>query len=111
MASSTGYSGLFEGVHGDAQYTQLVGRAPMRGLMRVLLQKRGLFGYAKEAGGTVPANRARIDPELPHGGVRTINSEATQAEVSAAVMDEVANTDVNHTYVADLSGNGGAAFS
>lgn len=104
------WSGLFDGVHGSA-HSLLVDRPPMRGLLRVLAQKRGLFGLMKEAGATVPANRARVDPDLPHGGLRTINSESTIAEATAAEHDEVFDTVENYTYVADASGNGGEALS
>lgn len=103
------WSGLFDGVHG-APHSLLVDKPPMRGLLKVLAAKRGLFGLMKESGATVPANRSRVDPELPHGGVRTINSEATIAEATAAEHDEVFDTIENHTYVADASGNGGPAL-
>lgn len=104
------YSGLFDGVHGDG-HSLLVNRPPMRGLLKVLLAKRGLFGYSKEAGGTVTANRSVIDGNLPLGGDRTINSVATVTEVSAAVMDEVADAPTVPTLVADASGNGGGTIS
>lgn len=104
------WSGLFDGVHGSA-HSLIVDRPPMRGLLRVLAQKRGLFGLMKEAGATVPANRARIDPELPHGGTRTIADEATIAEATATELGDVIDTRENYTYVADKSGNGGEAMS
>lgn len=103
------WSGLFDGVHGSP-HTLLVDRPPMRGVLRILLQRRGIYGYADTFGGTVPATRKRVDPELPLGGTRMINDDATVPDATAGEVDEVADTTLKHTYVADLSGNGGPAF-
>lgn len=105
-----GWAGHSNGVHG-VDYAFITTQSPIRGLLRVLMQKRGMYGVAKEAGGTVPANRALIDGALPIGGSRTIANSATLAEISAAEMDKIADTQTVPTVVADLSGNGGGTIA
>jgi hypothetical protein len=57
------FSGLYDGVHGDG-YAALreQSRPPMlRGLMRVMMQKRGMHGTANALGRNTPATIAVID--------------------------------------------------
>lgn len=59
------FSGLYDGVFGDG-YAGLAAqsRPPMlRGIVRVLMQKRGLYGLAAAAGGTVPATRKQVQTD------------------------------------------------
>lgn len=104
------WSGLYDDI-GGAPHALLNGESPLKGLMRRFMQKRGLYGMAKEAGGTVPATVKQVDSALPHGGLRTIGTKTTDTEWTAGEMDAAADTQLEGTYAADLSGNGGAAMT
>lgn len=104
------WSGLFDDI-GGAPHALLNGTTPLRGLMRRFMQKRGLYGMAKESGGTVPSTRKQIDSELPHGGLRTLVDASTDTEWTTGEMDVVADTQLEPTVAVDLGGNGGAAMT
>lgn len=59
------FSGLYDGVHGDG-YAALRNQTepPMlRGIVRVLMQKRGMHGVINALGRTAPATIARINAD------------------------------------------------
>ena len=137
------WSGLFDGttdVDGSGPpYAQVSGK-PRGEYLRCLMQKRGLYGYAKEMGSDVPANRKvgdyayivatknflavpgsatdgrsapNRDIELSnvHGDARPLEDKATPAAVGAAELSSATDTRRNFEYVVDSSGNGGVALT
>lgn len=92
------FSGLYDGIHGDGYAAlALQSRPPMlRGIVRVLMQKRGLYGTAALAGGTVPATRKQVQTELPTLTVRGGYDYANRQDDAANTVDIVhAGGDVN----------------
>jgi len=106
---------------------------PITGLLRTLMQKRGMYGWVKAMNGHAPANFAQVsDDEGPitvrggwlypsrvddaanrvtitHslGGKRTIVTKTTLPAVTpASVMIPVLDTTLRNNYVADKANNG-----
>lgn len=130
------FSGLYDDVYSDGPYALHSNPVPpMAGLLRTLMQKRGLYGYAAAAGGTVPATRKLVTDAQPNltvrggwdyatrtndaanqvviqhaaqGGVRALVDEPTLAAVvpDAEATARVYDSRLNEAYAADDSGNG-----
>lgn len=126
------YSGLWNGVYGTNYAMTAVPTPPITGMLRVLMQKRGLYGWVKAMNGHAPANFAQIAADegsmqvrggwdydtraddaankvtITHtlGGKRTINTVPTLAAPTAGAMVQVLDTTLRNGYVADKANNG-----
>jgi hypothetical protein len=125
------WSGLFDDVHG-APHALITARPPVSRLLRVLMQKRGMFGFAEaleDSGGTdfsTITERAVVDPDEgtitahsgqtgnitnARGGNRAVSNVAVVGDPDDAELHAVMDVHAKKlTYVADLSTNGGAAY-
>lgn len=128
------FSGLWDGVHGDAYLTDFPTSVPtpaLTGLARVLFQKRGMFGIAKGLGISTIASRKRVQADRSDldviGGMEAwpsrdpdaanrvtienmgddVNALENANTVPANVTDlGVLNTTLNHEYAGDSAGSG-----
>lgn len=130
------FSGLYDDVYSDGPYALHSNPTPpTTGLLRTLMQRPGLYAYAKVAGGVVPATRKMVTDAQPdltvrggwdyatrtndaanqvvikhaaQGSVRALVDEPTLATPApdAEAIGRVFNTRLNEAYAADESGNG-----
>lgn len=126
--TATGWSGLVNDVHSTTYAT--VGEVPPKdGVIENKMQKRGSMGVAEAAGGTVQESRSVIDASEGNESVKgsignrdvtltnTRGGDRGNALVNTAtILDatglaQLFDTHINHAYVADLAGNGGAALA
>jgi len=127
--TAAGWSGLVNDVHGTTYET--VGEIPPKdGKTADLMQKRGDMGVAEVAGGVTQRSRAVIDVALAtdtdfykgeigtrmdatntQGGVRGNTLVNVVPDIDATGLGQIFDTTITHAYVADDSGNGGAAMA
>lgn len=131
------FSGLWNGVYGINYAMTSTPTPPMTGLLRTLMQRRGMYGWVKAMNGHAPANFAQVsddngpitvrggwdydtrtdDPAnrvtITHslGGKRTIVTKTTLAAPTAGAMIQVLDTTLRNNYVADKANNGVTAKS
>jgi hypothetical protein len=132
-ADMPSYSGLYDGVFG-VPYTPITNpRPPLTGILRVLLQKRGLYGVARGLGLHTPATVKAVDMDrndmIVRGGwtyatriddaanrvtitniggdVNTLADQATPATVSDSTSKKrIGDTHLNRSYIKDGSNVG-----
>lgn len=137
------FSGLWDGVHGDPYHTSVDGGAgtppsqvpnpSLGGIVRVLMQKRGMFGVVKAiTQGTSVASYKRVTADRPDvtvrggydyanrqndvanqvsianlgGGATTLENENTVANASVATLTHIFDTTLRQGYVGDSAENG-----
>ena len=92
------FSGLFDGVHGDGYAaTPKADALPpaQRGIVRVLMQGRGMHGHVEALGRNAPATIARVDADRTDIAVngtfnypgRTTDKDVTVLNIGAHVAD------------------------
>ncbi len=123
------WSGFWDNNPQSPQAHSLIGKYPNRNRIRRLVNREGFRRYTElfdtligaGAGGTAAATHKRIAAQDSTaigalGGVRTvetvtdINRASTNADITA-LKEMVFNVKTRPSYPADLSGNGGPAFS
>lgn len=127
------FSGLWDGVHGDAYALDNVPTPPIAGgLLRVALQKRGLYGFVRGFGRSAPTeivgvqaqrsnqtlrggydyatrqNDAANEVTVTHLGddVNTLASLPAPSDATDADMSHVADTTRNNEYANDDANSG-----
>lgn len=130
------FSGLWNGVHGESYPSQtLAPHPPLSGLLRVLLQKRGMYGFVRGFGGAAPSTvkgvdrdhddiqvrggwdyATRMDDPLNTvdlnnigGDVNTLVDITMPDDASVTDMQRTADTVLNRAYAADRAGTGATA--
>lgn len=77
------YSGLYDGVFGTP-YAPIAKPVPaISGILRVMLQKRGLYGYARAFGGAAPLTVKGVDADRNDMQVRGGWDYATRTDDAA----------------------------
>ena len=99
------FSGLYDGVHGDGYAAlDVQSRPPMlRGITRVIMQKRGMHGTVNVLGGGTPDTIAQIDadrgditvPGTFNWPARTLDRDMTITNIESHASDS--NQDVTET--------------
>lgn len=131
------FSGLWDAVHGDGPYAPTATPSPpvAGGIMRVMMQKRGLYGLARGIGLPGPATVKGVGAELPtltvrggydyanrqddaantvdivHGGgdVNVLEDITMPADMPPEMVEKFVATTLNSEYAADEADNGATA--
>lgn len=123
------FSGLWDGVHGDTYASTQDPSPPMTGMLRVLLQKRGMYGFVRGFGLNAPATVKGVPAArgsvVMNGGydyanrqqdagnqvtvtnldasVPTLVDRPMPGDATAQEMLRVADTVLNREYAADAA--------
>lgn len=98
------YSGLWDGIHGEAYdaMTKADAQPPFqRGIVRVLMQGRGMHGHVNALGRNSPAEIARVDAAMGDlTGVRGTFDYATRTDLNDMQIDNGNNGSVGDETIA-----------